>query len=162
MDITLSILAVVFGIVGCIGCIVPVLPGVLLTYIGYLCLYFVSGVDMSLAWVVAFGVLTLVLTIVDYLLPAYLTKRSGGTKAGEWGATIGVIVGMFLGPIGIIGGSFIGAFVGELLHDNKDTDRALKSGISSFLSFIVGTLSKLAISVWMTVHIFIHLSKLLF
>lgn len=160
MEITLSILAIVFGVVGCIGCIVPVLPGVLLTYAGYVCLYFVDGVEMSMAWLITFGVLTLILTILDYLLPAYLTKRSGGTKAGEIGATIGVIVGLFFGPIGIIGGPFIGAFVGELLHNNKDTDRALRSGISSFLSFIVGTLSKLAISVWMTVHIVIHLTKL--
>ena len=59
MDTLLSVLAVIFGVVGCIGCVVPVLPGVMLAYGGYLCLYFCSYADISLTWLIVFGVLTL-------------------------------------------------------------------------------------------------------
>ena len=83
MDTLLSVLAVVFGLVGCIGCIVPVLPGVALAYAGYLCLYFCSYAEISVAWLIVFGVLTALVSLLDYLLPSYMTKKFGGSKAGE-------------------------------------------------------------------------------
>ncbi|MBR6655654.1 MAG: DUF456 domain-containing protein [Alistipes sp.] len=153
MNTILAIIAVICGVVGCIGCIVPILPGVLLSYIGYICLYFVSGVEVSMLWLIIFGVLTLIVTALDYILPAYMTKRFGGTKAGEWGATIGVVAGIFFGPLGVIVAPFVGAMVGELIHDSRDTQRALKSGWGSFVSFLVGTGIKLAVSLWITFDI---------
>lgn len=159
MDLLLSILAIVFGVVGCIGCIVPVLPGVALAYIGYLCLYFCSYSDMSVAWLVVFGVLTLIVSVLDYLLPAYMTKKFGGTKAGERGAMAGVIAGFIFGPVGIIVAPFIGAVLGELINDGSDKRRAFRSGLGSFLSFFVGTGIKLVVSMWLTIEIFIDVIK---
>ena len=162
MDILLSVLAVLFGIVGCIGCIIPVLPGVALAYGGYLCLYFCSWGEISTAWLIGFGVLTAAATVLDYVLPSFMTKKFGGSKAGERGAMVGAIIGIFAGPIGVIVGPFFGAMIGELLHDNNDGDRALKSGFGSFLSFFVGTGIKLAIALWMTTKIIIELFTHLF
>lgn len=159
MDTLLSILAVLFGVVGCVGCIVPVLPGVMLAYAGYLSLYFCSYSTISLAWLVVFGVLTLAVSLLDYLLPSYMTRKFGGTKAGERGAMAGVIAGMFFGPIGIIVAPFIGAVVAELIYDNSDKERAFKSGFGSFLSFFVGTGIKLALSMWMTIRIVVEICK---
>ena len=159
MDTLLSILAVLFGVVGCVGCIVPVLPGVALAYAGYLCLYFCSWADISITWLVVFGVLTLFASVLDYLLPSFMTKQFGGSKAGERGAMAGALIGIFAGPLGVIVGPFIGAVVGELWHNNSDKDRALKSGIGSFLSFFVDTGIKLVISLWMVIEIFIDVFK---
>ena len=39
VDILLSVIAVVLAVLGCIGCIVPVIPGGIIAYAGYLCLY---------------------------------------------------------------------------------------------------------------------------
>ena len=150
MTILVSIVAVLLCIVGCIGCVVPIIPGVALTYGGYLCLYFIEGAEVSTAWVVTFGVLTLIISVLDYLLPACMTKRFGGTKAGERGAMAGVIAGMFFGPLGIIVAPFVGAMVAELIYDSSDKQRAFKSGLGSFLSFFVGTGLKLLLAVWMT------------
>ena len=155
----MSILAVLFGVVGCVGCIVPVLPGVMLAYAGYLSLYFCSYSTISLAWLVVFGVLTLAVSLLDYLLPSYMTRKFGGTKAGERGAMAGVIAGMFFGPIGIIVAPFIGAVVAELIYDSSDKERAFKSGFGSFLSFFVGTGIKLALSMWMTIRIIVEICK---
>ena len=159
MDTLLSILAVLFGVVGCVGCIVPVLPGVMLAYAGYLSLYFCSYSTISLAWLVVFGVLTLAVSLLDYLLPSYMTRKFGGTKAGERGAMAGVIAGMFFGPIGIIVALFVGAVVAELIYDSSDKERAFKSGFGSFLSFFVGTGIKLALSMWMTIRIVVEICK---
>ena len=159
MDTLLSILAVLFGVVGCVGCIAPVLPGVALAYAGYLCLYFCSYSEISVAWLVVFGVLTLIVSALDYLLPSYMTKKFGGSKAGERGAMAGVLGGFLFGPIGIIVGPFVGAVLGELIFDNSDKQRALRSGFGSFLSFFVGTGIKLALSLWLTVEICIDVFK---
>ena len=162
MDVLLSILAILFGIVGCIGCVVPVLPGVMLAYGGYLCLYYCSYSEMSVAWLVMFGVLAVVVSVLDYILPSYMTKKFGGSKAGERGAMAGVLGGFLLGPIGIIVGPFIGAVVAELIYDSSDKQRAFKSGLGSFLSFFVGAGIKLMISLWLTVVIFIDVFKHIF
>lgn len=162
MDTLLSILAIVFGVVGCVGCIVPVLPGVALAYAGYVCLYFCSYAEISVAWLVVFGVLTAIVSVLDYLLPSYMTKKFGGSKAGERGAMAGVIGGFLLGPIGIIVGPFVGAVLGELIYDSSDKKQALRSGFGSFLSFFVGTGIKLAVSLWLTVEIFIDVFKNIF
>ena len=90
----------------------------------------------------------------DYFLPAYMTKLFGGTKAGMRGATAGLIVGIVFGNIlGAIAGPFVGAVIGELMHDSSDTSRALKVGFGSFLSFVVGTGMKLALSIAMLVRV---------
>ena len=162
MDTLLSVLAVLFGVVGCVGCIAPVLPGVALAYIGYLCLYFCSYSEISITWLVVFGVLTLLVSILDYVLPSYMTKKFGGSKAGERGAMAGVLGGFLFGPIGIIVGPFVGAVLGELIYDNSDKQRALRSGFGSFLSFFVGTGIKLALSLWLTVEICIDVFKYAF
>ena len=159
MDTLLSVLAALFAVIGCVGCIVPVLPGVALAYAGYVCLYFCSYSEISVAWLVVFGVLTLIVSVLDYILPSYMTKKFGGSKAGERGAMAGVLGGFIFGPIGIIVGPFIGALLGELIYDGSDKQRALRSGLGSFLSFFVGTGIKLAVSLWLTIEIFVDVIK---
>ena len=91
-----------------------------------------------------------------------MTKKFGGSKAGERGAMAGVLGGFFFGPIGIIVGPFIGAVVAELIYDSSDKQRAFKSGLGSFLSFFVGTGIKLTLSLWLTVEVFIDVFKNIF
>ena len=159
MDTLLSVLAALFAVIGCVGCIVPVLPGVALAYAGYVCLYFCSYAEISVAWLVVFGVLTAIVSVLDYILPSYMTKKFGGSKAGERGAMAGVLGGFLFGPIGIIVGPFIGAMLGELIYDGSDKQRAFRSGLGSFLSFFVGTGIKLAVSLWLTIEIFVDVIK---
>ena len=140
MDILLSILAVLLVIVGIVGCVVPVLPGQFLAYGAMVCCYFCSFSQIPTRAVWIYLVLAVVVTVLDFILPAYFTKLSGGSKAGERGATVGLVVGMLLGSIvGAIVGPFIGAVAGELIADRSDFGRAIKSGLGSFLSFLVGT-----------------------
>jgi len=154
MDSLLSISALLLVAIGIVGCVVPIIPGVVLAYAGLLCSYFCSfsTIPSSAVWVFLF--LTVAVSIADYFLPAYMSKLFGGTKAGMRGATAGLIVGIVFGNVlGAVAGPFVGAVVGELLHDSRDTSRALKVGFGSFLSFIVGTGMKLALSIAMLVRV---------
>lgn len=154
MDITLSVAAFLLSIVGIIGCIVPALPGTVLSYAGLLCAYFTSYSHLSSASIWIWLVVAVAVTAADYFLPAWMTRRFGGSRAGAIGATVGVIAGFFLfPPLGIVLGPFMGAVLGELLHDKTDPAKALLVGFGSFLSFIVGTGLKLAASVGMFIHV---------
>ena len=102
---------------------------------------------------VCWGILSVAVIVMDYLLPGYLSKKFGGTKAGSIGATVGTIVGIFLGPIGLILGPFAGAVIGEMMGKQLKFEEALKVGFGSMLSFLVGTLFKLIVGGFMLYYI---------
>ena len=153
MDVFLSILAVVLGIVGIIGCVIPIIPGVILSFAGLLCTFFTSETSLSSGMVWCWLAISVVVSIVDYFLPAYMTRVFGGSRASVVGATIGLIAGLFFTPIGMILGTFLGAVIGEMLNNPDDIGRALKAGLGSFLSFIVGTGIKLTAAFGMFFYI---------
>ena len=87
-------------------------------------------------------VLTIAITILDYIIPVKGTKKLGGTKYGVWGTNIGLIVGLFFPPIGFIIGLFLGAFIGELIYNSQDKKGALKAAFGAFLGFLVSSFMK--------------------
>ena len=152
MDVFLTIVAIVCSIAGVAGCILPIIPGPALSFAAVLCAFLCSGTGITATEMWMWLAVTVVVTVMDYVLPAYMARWFGGTKAGTRGAFVGMIVGMiFFNIPGIIFGPFVGAVAGELLHDSSDKAHALKVGFGSFLSFIVGTGVKLVVSVWMLV-----------
>lgn len=154
MDITLALLALLFTVVGIIGCIVPALPGVILSYAGLLCSWFTSYSTIGTAALWIWLAVTVAVSVIDYYLPAWMTRRFGGSRSGAIGATVGVFAGFFFfPPLGVILGPFFGAIIGELLHDKSDPAKAFLVGTGSFLSFIVGTGLKLAAAVGMLLHV---------
>lgn len=153
---TLIVLAVTMGIIGIIGSIVPGLPGPPLSWIGILLAYFshkLGGADMSETFVIIWLGVTIIVTILDYIVPAKFTRLAGGTKAGSQGALIGMIIGMFLTPIGMIPCSIIGAFLAELFQSGKNIGESIKSALGTFAGFLVGTGMKLIVTVTMTYYI---------
>ncbi len=154
MDYVLIGLGVVLIISGILGCVLPVIPGPPLSYIGLLLLHFTERYQFSSRFLIIWGVVTAVVYALDYMIPAWGTKKFGGSKRGVWGSIIGLVIGLFFfPPFGIIVGPFAGAVVGELTA-GKDSGSALKSGFGSFLGFLLGTLLKLIASGMMTWYFF--------
>ena len=142
MDIFLLILAFLCLLVGIIGCIVPGLPGVPIAYAGLWIAQATEKVDFSWQFLLIWGLVTIAVSVLDYIVPAWGTKKFGGTKFGVWGSTIGVFVGLFFGAVGVIVGPLAGAILGELIG-GKQMSEALKAGWGSFIGLLFGTILKL-------------------
>jgi uncharacterized protein YqgC (DUF456 family) len=144
MDVLWVILGIILMLAGLVGCVLPFLPGPPLCFAALLIqqLKEVAPFTSKFLWIWA-GI-AVVITLLDYVIPLYSTKRYGGTTYGIWGCTIGLIAGLWLGPLGIILGPFVGAFIGELMaHSNSN--RAFQAALGSFVGFLFGTLLKLIV-----------------
>ena len=148
MDITLAVLGAALVLVGFIGSVLPIIPGPPISWAGLLLLKWTDFVtDHGAAyenalWILLFFVI--LVTILDYVVPIMGTKKFGGSKRGVWGATIGVVVGLFFGPLGIIIGPFLGAYIGEITTGKKDKE-ALRAAWGSFMGFLLGVGLKLMV-----------------
>lgn len=147
MEITIIILAILAGIIGIAGSILPGLPGTPISWVGLLLLYLWGPEEVPMRMLIIWGVVTIIVSVVDYLVPMWLTKATGGSKYAERGAMIGLIAGIFMTPIGMILGSFLGSFIAEMVWGKKGALDALKAAAGSFLGFILGTGMKTIVSV---------------
>jgi len=155
MDLFLIILGILLIVIGILGCFLPVLPGPPVVYAALLLLQFTSKEPFSTSFLILWAVLTIAVTLLDYWVPVYGTKKLGGTKMGINGATAGLVVGLFFGPWGMILGPFVGALAGELIG-GQDFNKAMKSAFGSFIGFVAGTLMKLVVSGIMAFHFVKH------
>lgn len=143
MDYLLIVLGAVMMLIGVAGSVLPVLPGPPLSFLGILLLHFTAKYQFSTKFLIVSGLIAVFIFLLDQVIPVWGTKKFGGTKFGIWGSVIGLISGMiFLGPLGIIAGPFVGAFIGEIAGGKK-TKQALQAGVGSLLGFLAGTILKL-------------------
>lgn len=138
MDIVLLLIGMILCVVGIMGSFIPVLPGLPLSWLGLLLFYFISGIETDYWFLGITLVITIVLFVLDYVIPAAGTKRFGGSKAGAIGTTVGLVVGLFF-PFGILIGPFLGALVGEMVFNKTNSKKAFKAAFGSFLGFLAGT-----------------------
>ncbi|MBR3441417.1 MAG: DUF456 domain-containing protein [Bacteroidales bacterium] len=163
MSIVIIILAVLAGIIGIAGSILPGLPGPPISWAGLLILHIwgngtnAAGNPMTTKFLLIWLAITIVVCIIDYVVPAYFTRITGGSKAAGRGAIIGLIVGMFVPPVGIILGTLGGAFLAEFLVSRKNGWESTKSAVGALLGFFFGTGIKLIASGLMMYYIIVFL-----
>lgn len=142
-----EITAIILGIVGLIGCVVPVIPGPPFSWAGILVLYLWGGDEVSMRFLLVWLVVTIVVTVLDYVVPAYFTRITGGSKAAGRGSLVGLFVGLiFFPPFGMIVGSFAGALLAEMFINGTSFSASFKPALGSFLGFLAGTFMKLVCS----------------
>ena len=151
LTIILVIVAVLLALVGVAGAVLPALPGPPLAFAGLLTVYFVLPGSVSTSLLVVMLVLTILAQVIDYLAPIWLTKLGGGSRAAVTGSTIGMVVGLFFMPWGLIWGPFLGALMGELIQCGR-LGRSLRVALMSFVSFLLTTGFKLILSIVMTFY----------
>ena len=146
MDLILLVLGLVFCLIGIIGSFLPIIPGPVTAWLGILTLNLTSIVEFNLNFVLITFTVAVSVGILDYLIPILGVKKLGGTRSGQIGTTIGLIVALLiLGPIGVILGPFLGALLGEL-STKKSFQESIKPAFGSFIGVIAGSIIKFLIS----------------
>ncbi|MFI2742109.1 DUF456 domain-containing protein [Zhouia sp. PK063] len=147
MDFILLSLSFLLLIIGIIGSFLPVIPGPPISWLGLLIMSSSTVIPFSWPLIVISLLITIGITILDYIIPAIGAKKFGGTKAGAFGTTIGLIIGIFIPlPFAILWCPFFGAFIAEIIYTSNHKT-AFKAAIGSFLGFLAGTFAKFALCV---------------
>lgn len=147
------ILIIASFIIAFIGTFYPIIPSVVFMILGYIIygLFFSFSELTWLFWVIQLLFVVLLFS-ADMVANAFGVKKFGGTKAGLWGSTIGLIVGPFVIPVaGILVGPFLGAVLAELIVTREGLKQATKSGIGSLIGFLTSSIVKIIILVVMLV-----------
>jgi hypothetical protein len=143
----IMILGLVLAITGLIGSILPMLPGPPLSYMALIVLSFAKDWEpFSATFLITMGALTVLVLVLDYVVPAVTAKKFGASKLGVWGAAIGLLIGFFVfPPFGLFIGGFAGAVVGELIM-GREGGRALHAGWGVFVGNVVNAGLKICLS----------------
>jgi uncharacterized protein YqgC (DUF456 family) len=138
MEIFWIILGAIFIIAGLIGAFLPVVPGLPFSYVGLLILQLLHApfsITFMLIWL---GIVILFGFVLDNVIPAWATKKFGGSAYGVTGSIVGLIAGLFFPPVGFVVGPLLGAFIGEVISGQK-SDRAFRSALGAFAGFMAAT-----------------------
>lgn len=154
MDILYWIIISVLFIVAFIGLIYPIIPSAVFLLAGFLVygLFFNFHSLNLLFWLIQ-GLFIILLFVADYIANIIGVKKFGGSKAGVWGSTIGILLGPFVIPVlGILIGPFLGAIIAELLVNKRSFKSSVKIGFGSVIGFISSVLTKTIIQAFMIVY----------
>ena len=146
MDQLFIVLGLILCITGLLGSFVPIIPGPITSWFGLLVINFTSTTELNYSFLLISFMIAVFVFTLDIIIPIIGLKKFGGTKKGMIGATIGLLLGLFiLGPLGIIIGPFVGALSGEISGELK-LGKAVKASIGTLIGFIAGVTMKFSIS----------------
>lgn len=146
MTIVLYVLGAAALLLGLAGVVLPVLPGSLLLFAGALLVAWAGGFAL-VGWptLTVVGLLAVVIWAVDWVAAALGAKATGASRWAVIGASLGLLVGLFFGPPGLLLGPAVGAILLEYWQD-PDFERAFKAGLGTFVGFLLGSVVKVALA----------------
>lgn len=138
-----GVLALLLGVA---GVVLPVLPGALLLFGGAVLVAW-AGDFALVGWptLAVVGALAALTIAVDWVAAALGAKAAGASRWAVAGASLGLVVGLFFGPPGIILGPAVGAVLLEYWRD-PDFERALRAGAGTFVGFLLGSVVKVVLA----------------
>lgn len=156
MELTIWIIIVVLFILSIVGVFVPIIPSVLAIWGGFLVYhFFLDSEQLTLVFWLIMAIFTIILIVADLLTNRYFVHKFGGSKASEWGAIIGVIIGAFIyPPLGLILVPFLFVFIIEIYKRRTAKEAALAS-IGALAGFLSGVVAKIIIQLIMIIWFFI-------
>ena len=91
--IVLIIIGFILLLVGLIGCVVPGIAGPPFSFLALILLSIAKRWEpFSPGFLIGMAVLTIVVTALDYIVPAAGAKKFGASRYGFWGAIFGMIL----------------------------------------------------------------------
>ena len=156
LDWIIWIVIVVLFLLSFVGIIYPIIPSVIVIWVGFLLYQFILNPnELTMVFWIIMAIFTLFLFLADILANSYFVKKYGGSKWGERGAAVAVIIGSFIiPPFGILIVPFITVFIIELLQQRPPKD-AIKASVGSLLGFLGGSIAKVMIQLIMIIWFFI-------
>ena len=154
--IILVIIGFIVSIAGFLGCFLPIIPGPPLSYLAIIILSMAKNWEpFSATFLIITAILTVLLSLVDYIMPAMGAKRYGASRYGIWGSMIGMIAGLFvIPPFGMLILAFVGALAGEILA-GKEAGKAMQAGLGIIMGNLVSVALKVSFSgVFLILYIF--------
>lgn len=162
MDQLFIVLGLILCTIGLLGSFVPIIPGPITSWFGLLVINFTSTTELNYSFLLISFMIAVFVFTLDIIIPIIGLKKFGGTKKGMIGATIGLLLGLFiLGPLGIIIGPFVGALSGEISGELK-LGKAVKASIGTLIGFIAGVTMKFSISLVYFIFYLIEVKNIFF
>ncbi len=144
MEIIAWLMATVLFVCAFLGLVYPIIPSALVMVCGFLLYGVIDTFEgmTTLFWVIQ-ALFIVLLFGADTLANLVGVKKFGGSKAGMWGSTIGLLLGPFVIPVaGILLGPFLGAILAELVVSRSSFKQAIKTGIGSLVGFFTSVVTK--------------------
>lgn len=156
LDLIIWLVILLLFVLSFVGLIYPIIPSVLVIWIGFLLYhFFINSAELGIIFWTVMVIFTVFLFVADIIANSYFVKKYGGSKWGERGAAVAVIVGSFIiPPFGIIIIPFITVFLIELLQQ-RPPRIAIRASIGSIFGFLSGTLAKVFVQLIMIAWFFI-------
>jgi uncharacterized protein len=149
VDTLLIVSGMIFLLIGLLGAFIPLIPGPPLSYGGFLLIHFSSSIQFSAGQLWFFGIFSLFVLVLDFILPVVITPKTRGSKSAMIGAGIGMLIGVFLFfPYGIIVGPVVGAWLAGKVKGMTDKE-ALHAAMGSFAGVLLGIVLKFTLSMFM-------------
>ncbi|AUJ23716.1 hypothetical protein A21D_00603 [Virgibacillus dokdonensis] len=156
MEIVIWILIIALFVLSFAGIIFPIIPSVFVLWGGFLLYQFaLNPNELTLSFWIGMGIITALLVGADIIANSYFVKKYGGSKWGERGAAVAVIIGSFIvPPFGILIVPFLTVFIIELLQQ-RTVQEAFRASFGSLIGFLGGTVAKIVLQFVMIVWFFV-------
>jgi uncharacterized protein YqgC (DUF456 family) len=146
-EIIIIVIGAILILLGIAGCVLPILPGPILSFGGLFLLALINNFSSPLTptLMIVLAIVSIAVTVMDYIIPLLGAKRYGASRWAIWGAVLGMAIGIFFSPFGMLLGALIGAVALEWLVQ-KGKGQALKAGWGILMGTLLGTVLKLGVS----------------
>jgi hypothetical protein len=141
-QIVVLVISLLVMFAGVIGSALPVLPGPPLVLLGAL-IFAIFTKFAIVGWkiLLALALLTLVAEVLDHLFSLVGARKFGASKMGIWFGILGLIIGFFFMPWGLVIGPIVGVVIGEAIAKRRALP-ALRAGAGSVVGLFVAVVVK--------------------
>lgn len=150
VEVTVWMVSILLVAVGLVGVFFPLLPGPVLIFLGAFTHKFFLPQYLSWWTIVFLGIGLVVCLVVDYVCMALGAKWLGASKWGMFGAGLGLTIGIFFGPLGLILGPVLGVVIAEIAIEKRHILPASYTGLAAGMGLVVAMILRLVVALLMT------------